>query len=111
MCELQVEEPQIEVEVDLAKAQQYGLKPGDVRRSAATLLASEEVADLWTEGKIYDVRVIGVPQTRHSLESVRQLLIDTPDGEQIPLERRRRGGRRPNAESDSAPVPLALYRR
>jgi CzcA family heavy metal efflux pump len=83
--QLQVLEPQIEVEVDLIKAQQYGLTPGDVRRSAATLLASEEVSDLWTEGKIYDVRVIGVPQTRHSLESVRQLLIDTPNGEQIPL--------------------------
>jgi Cu/Ag efflux pump CusA len=83
--QLQVEEPQIEVEVDLIKAQQYGLTPGDVRRSAATLLASEEVSDLWTEGKIYDVRVIGVPKTRHSVESVRQLLIDTPNGEQIQL--------------------------
>ena len=31
------------------------------------------------------MRVIGVPQTRHSLESVRQLLIDTPNGEQVPL--------------------------
>jgi len=83
--QLQVEEPQIEVKVDLVKAQQYGLTPGDVRRSAATLLASEEVSDLWTEGKIYDVRVIGVPNTRHSVESVHQLLIDTPNGEQIPL--------------------------
>ena len=35
--ELQVDVPQLEVEVDLAKAQQYGLKPGDVRRAAAYL--------------------------------------------------------------------------
>ncbi|HET9912354.1 MAG TPA: efflux RND transporter permease subunit, partial [Anaerolineales bacterium] len=36
--ELHMETPQVEVEVDLAKAEQYGLKPGDVRRAAAFLL-------------------------------------------------------------------------
>ena len=30
----QVEIPQIEIEVDLAAAERYGLKPGDVRRAA-----------------------------------------------------------------------------
>src|SRR4029453_10320080 len=35
--------PQLQVEVDLAKAEKYGLKPGDVRRAAATLVAGEEV--------------------------------------------------------------------
>ena len=35
--ELQEDIPQVEVEVDLAAAQRYGLKPGDVRRAAATL--------------------------------------------------------------------------
>jgi Cu/Ag efflux pump CusA len=83
--QLQVLEPQIEIEVDLVKAQQYGLTPGDVRRSAATLIASEEAADLWTEGKIYDIRVIGTQETRNSLTSVQELLIDTPDGGQIRL--------------------------
>ena len=38
--------PQIQIEVDLAKAQQYGLKPGDVRRAAAYLIAGEEAGDL-----------------------------------------------------------------
>jgi CzcA family heavy metal efflux pump len=83
--QLQVLEPQIEIEVDLVKAQQYGLTPGDVRRSAATLIASEEAADLWTEGKIYDIRVIGTQETRNSLSSVQELLIDTPDGGQVRL--------------------------
>ena len=35
--------PQIEVEVDLEAAQQFGVKPGDVRRAAATFLAGEEI--------------------------------------------------------------------
>ncbi|HMN29882.1 MAG TPA: efflux RND transporter permease subunit, partial [Caldilineaceae bacterium] len=32
--QLQSDVPQVHVEVDLAKAQGYGLKPGDVRRAA-----------------------------------------------------------------------------
>jgi Cu/Ag efflux pump CusA len=44
--------PQVQVEVDLAAAQRYGLKPGDVRRQAGVLVANEEVNDIWSGGKI-----------------------------------------------------------
>jgi len=54
--ELQEDVPQIQVEVNLEKAQSLGLKPGDVRRAAATLLAGEEVGDIFREGKAYDVQ-------------------------------------------------------
>ena len=37
-----IEEPNVEIEVDLAKAQEAGVKPGDVRRAAATLLSGME---------------------------------------------------------------------
>ncbi|MEA2523116.1 MAG: hypothetical protein QOF73_343 [Thermomicrobiales bacterium] len=83
--ELQVEEPQLEIEVDLIAAQQYGLKPGDVRRAVAALVASEETGDLYYDGKTFDVRVIGLPEARHSLTSIHELLIDTPSGEQVAL--------------------------
>src|SRR4051794_24269977 len=39
--------PQVQVQVDLARAAQYQLKPGDVRRAAATMLAGEEVGDIF----------------------------------------------------------------
>ena len=78
--------PQIEVEVDLAAAQQYGLKPGDVRRAAATLMAGEEVGDIFRDGKAYDVVVWSEPATRQSLTDIRELLIDTPDGGQVRLD-------------------------
>ena len=58
----QADVPQIEVEVDLAAAQRYGLKPGDVRRAAATLLASEEVGDIFRDGRAYDVHVWSTPE-------------------------------------------------
>jgi CzcA family heavy metal efflux pump len=83
--ELQVDVPHVRVEVDLAKAQHYGLKPGDVRRAAATLVAGTEVSDIHRDGKVYDVMVWGTPQTRDSLISIRDLLISTPNGGQVRL--------------------------
>jgi Cu/Ag efflux pump CusA len=80
-----METPQVEVEVDLAKAQQYGLKPGDVRRHAAFLLQGEEVGDIFIGGKTYDVNVWSVPEARHSISDIENLLIDTPSGERVRL--------------------------
>jgi Cu/Ag efflux pump CusA len=83
--ELQVEIPQIQVQVDLAAAERHGLKPGDVRRAAAALVASEEVGDVFHGGKAYDVHVWSTPETRDDLTSIERLPIDTPDGEQVAL--------------------------
>jgi CzcA family heavy metal efflux pump len=83
--ELQTEQPQVDIEVDLAKAQRYGLKPGDIRRAASTLVAGIEAGSLFEEQKVFQVMVWGTPQARHSLSSIRDLLIDTPSGGQVRL--------------------------
>ncbi|MEJ7764318.1 MAG: efflux RND transporter permease subunit [Acidimicrobiales bacterium] len=83
--ELQVEVPEIQIKPDLAAVQKVGLRPGDVRRAAATLMAGEEVGDIFREGKTYDVQVWSTPQTRTSVTSVRDLLIDTPEGGRVRL--------------------------
>jgi CzcA family heavy metal efflux pump len=80
-----VDVPQIDVQVDLAKARRYGIKPGDVRRAAATMMAGEEVADIFRGGKAYDVNVWSTPQSRQSVDSVRDLLLDTPGGGHVRL--------------------------
>jgi Cu/Ag efflux pump CusA len=84
--ELQEEIPQIEVEVDLAAAEKYGIKPGDVRRAAAVLMSGQEAGDIFRDGKAYDVQVWSTPETRDSLTDLRQLLIDTPTGGPVRLE-------------------------
>ncbi len=76
-------EPTIEIEVDLEKARNHGIKPGDVRRTAATLLAGIEVGSLFEGQKVFGVVVWGVPEVRNSINSVRNLLVDTPDGSQV----------------------------
>src|SRR5688572_11704243 len=83
--EMQVEEPTIEIEVDLAAAENHGLKPGDVRRAAATLITGIEVGHLFEEQKVFDVVVRGVPEMSKSLTSVRELRIDTLTGGQVAL--------------------------
>jgi CzcA family heavy metal efflux pump len=94
--------PHIEVEVNLAAARRYGLKPGDVRRQSSTLLASEEVSDLFHGGKAYDVHVWSIPSARDSVTDVQRLPIDTPGGEQIRLEQ--------VADVRLAPTPNAIER-
>jgi CzcA family heavy metal efflux pump len=78
--ELQTLVPHVQVTVDLAKAEKYGLKPGDVRRASATMVAGEEVGDIYRGGKTYDVNVWSIPASRDSLSAIQNLPIDTPDG-------------------------------
>jgi CzcA family heavy metal efflux pump len=80
-----VEEPTLEIEVDLAKAQQVGIKPGDVRRAAATMLSGIQVGNLFEEQKVFDVVVWGAPNVRSSLTSIRELMVDVPGGGQVKL--------------------------
>jgi CzcA family heavy metal efflux pump len=84
--ELQVEVPQIEIEVDLTRAQQYGIKPGDVRRAQGALMASLEVGDFYIDQKAFDVAIWGKPEIRNDLTALRELLIDTPNGSHVRLQ-------------------------
>ena len=80
-----VEQPTLEIEVDLAKARRYGVKPGDVRRAEAILLQGILVGSTFREQKVFDVIVQGDPQLATSEAAVRNLLIDTPDGGHVRL--------------------------
>ena len=78
-------EPTIEVKVKLDAADKYGIKPGDVRRAASTLLAGTVVGSLFEKQRVFDVVVWGTPETRRTITSIRGLLIDTPDGGHVRL--------------------------
>jgi CzcA family heavy metal efflux pump len=78
--------PHVEVELNLAAARRYGLKPGDIRRQSSTLLASEEVSDIFYGGKARDVHVWSIPSARNSVTDVERLPIDTPAGDIVRLE-------------------------
>jgi CzcA family heavy metal efflux pump len=77
--------PQLKVEVDLAAAKQHGLKPGDVRRAAAWLMAGEEAGDIYVGGRAYDVQLWTPPESRQSVTDLQNLMIDTPERSQVRL--------------------------
>jgi Cu/Ag efflux pump CusA len=82
---LDFNEPVVEIEVKLDAAQARGVKPGDVRRAAATLLAGIEVGNLFEEQKMFEVVVWSEPHVRHSLSAIHDLLIDAPGGRHVRL--------------------------
>lgn len=100
--EFLVDIPQIEIEVNLAAAERYGLSPGDVRRAAAYLIAGWEVGDIHTSNRTYDVNVWSLPESRVSMTSLYDLRIDTPSGGQVPLSE--------VADVRIAPAPNAINR-
>ncbi|MEA2303618.1 MAG: hypothetical protein QOH43_898 [Solirubrobacteraceae bacterium] len=73
-------QPTLQVQVDLERARRHGIKPGDVRRAAAALVAGIEVGSFFERQKVFQVVVRGVATTHHSIDSIRRLLIDTPTG-------------------------------
>jgi len=77
--------PEADVQVNLDAAKRYGLTPGDVRRAAAIMMASEPMSEISSGGKLYTVAAWSTPATRQNLTDLRDLPIDTPSGGHVAL--------------------------
>jgi Cu/Ag efflux pump CusA len=95
-------QPSINVEVDLAAAERYGVKAGDVRRTATTLLSGIETGLLYEEQKVFEVVVWGKPELRESISNVRNLPIELPSGGLVRLDE--------VADVSIAPTPTSVRR-
>src|SRR2546430_8807610 len=84
-AEDQVEEPHVQVRVDLDAAGKAGVKPGYVRLASATIFSGLTVGFLFEEQKIYDVVVWGAPETRQSLTDLRDLWVGRSDRQNVRL--------------------------
>jgi Cu/Ag efflux pump CusA len=83
--ESQIEEPAIEVKVDVDRAAKYGLKPGDVRRATSAIVSGITVGALFQDQKVFDVVVWGRPETRDNIDDVRNLMINSENGSPVRL--------------------------
>jgi len=83
--EPQVEVPQIEIRVLPEPAQRFGLTPGDVRRAAMTMVRGTKAGEIYEDQRIFDVVVWSAEESRADLDSLKQLLVDTPSGGKVPL--------------------------
>lgn len=80
-AEIPSQEPEVQIEVNLANAEKYQVKPGEVRRQASALISGIQVGNLYQDQKVFDVVVWGNPEIRNSLTNIQNLLIDTPSGQ------------------------------
>ena len=81
----QVEQPQVNVRVDLEKAGNASVKPGEVRRSAATVFSGINVGFLYYSQKIFDVVVWGAPEVRNSVHDIGNVLVERSDRHHVRL--------------------------
>jgi Cu/Ag efflux pump CusA len=78
--QLPVEQPSLAVNINLDNAQQNGVKPGDIRREAGTLLSGLTVGNFFQDQKVFDVVVWGMPAVRGSVSGIGSLTLDTVNG-------------------------------
>ena len=80
-----VQEPNFEIQVDIAAARAQNISPGYVRRASAALLSGLEVGSLFEDQKVFEVVVWGTPEIRQNLTDIENLLIDRPGGGHVRL--------------------------
>lgn len=83
--EPQVLVPQIAIKLRTDAASQFGLTPGALMRSVTTLVNGTRAGEVYQDQKIFGVVVCGAKKLHQDVETLNELLIDTPSGAQVPL--------------------------
>ena len=83
--EKQVLIPQIRFNVDRAKAAQYGLTAGGITETLETALNGKKVSEAVEGQRRFDVVLRFADEARNSLDALKNITVDTPQGTQIPV--------------------------
>lgn len=83
--EPQIEIPQIQIKANRELLSQHGISIGQFNRVVDVGIAGEKVSEIYEGARSFDLVVRFDPAYRNSLESISESLIDTGDGEKIPL--------------------------
>ncbi len=78
------EVPQVQVEIDRARAARFGLNVGDLEDEIEIGLGGKAATELWEGERHFSVVARLAPADR-ALGELGRMLVDTPDGEPIPL--------------------------
>ena len=84
--EQQVLIPEVNIEVDRKKAQQFGISGGEVAELLEGALAGKVVGQVFKAQKRYDVILRFPDKDQKDIESLKNILITTPKGMVIPLK-------------------------
>lgn len=83
--EPQVPMKQVQIKIDRDAASRYGLTVGNISDTIETALNGKPVSQILEQQQVFDLFVWLVPEARKDLDTIRNLLIDTPDNGKIPL--------------------------
>jgi len=83
--EPQVPIRQIQIQFDRANAARYGLTVGQIANVIETALNGQVVSQVLRDQQLFDLLVWLKPEARTNLDTIRNLLVDTPTGQRIPL--------------------------
>lgn len=83
--EPQVPVPQISVLFNREKASRYGLTVGALAETVETALNGRAVSQVLEDQRLFNLVVWLTPSARNNVETIGELLIDTPVGTKIPL--------------------------
>jgi len=89
VADLQIEQttgiPQVIIRADREKLARYGIPVGDVADLVETALNGIEATDIYEQDRITSLLIRLPEKYRNDEEAIKNLLIDAPNGERIPL--------------------------
>lgn len=83
--EQQIERPELNIEPKREMLAKYGITLPDFREFVSVNMAGEVVSQVYESGKSFNLVVRTEEDYRNEMEKVRNLMIDTPDGQKVPL--------------------------
>lgn len=83
--EQQVEIPQIQIKAKRDLLNHYGISIGQFNEFVDVSFAGEKVSEIYEGNKTYDMIVRFDNNNRGSIENIRNAMIDTDDGQKVPL--------------------------
>ena len=83
--EPQVPIKQVQIQFDRPAAARYGLSVGDLAQTIETALNGRVISQVLENQQVFDLVVWLQESSRNNLETIRNLLVDTPKGQKIPL--------------------------
>jgi heavy metal efflux system protein len=78
--------PQLQIEIDRARAARYGLNVVDVQNVIETAVGGKEATEIWEGERKYPVVVRLEENQRRDVSTIGKILVETPRGLRIPLE-------------------------
>jgi heavy metal efflux system protein len=77
--------PQLRIQVDRQAAARYGVSVGEISEIVRLAVGGEELTQVWKNQRSYGVFVRFPDEMRSDIESIKNLMVDTPSGGQVPL--------------------------